>query len=173
MHQHMSLRDRLVEHAEQGHPVEFTPSNDEPLVAFAKIFDSLDLYSLDVNKHVPENELAPRYELTLDAVRAAGEPPDQVFRYWVPAQPEQDPALGFRLGYDSALWGGSPTDLLPPGPDRDAFLLLVTTNYVHLSASREQAPPLIRGAIDEGGELFTYVVLSDPARVGDAAGVSA
>jgi hypothetical protein len=173
MHQHMSLRDRLVEHAEQGHTVVFTPSNDEPLVAFAKIFDSTDLYSLDVNKHVPENELSPRYELTVDAVRSAGEAPQQLFRYWVPAQPEQDPALGFRLGHDSALWGSTPTDLLPPGPDREAFLLLVTTNYVHLSASHEQNPPLVRGAIDEGGELFTYVVLADPARVGDPAVVGA
>jgi hypothetical protein len=51
---------------------------------------------------------------------------------------------------------------MPDDENTAALVLLVTTNYVHLSASREQTPPLVRGAIDEGGEEFRYVVLSQP-----------
>jgi hypothetical protein len=35
-------------------------------------------------------------------------------------------------------------------------------DYVHLSASREQSPTLVRGAINERTEEFAYVTLGEP-----------
>jgi hypothetical protein len=161
MPRHTSLREHLVHRAEQDHPVVFVPSNDEPLVEFARLFAATGLYSFDVNKHIPENELWNAFELTVEAVRSPGEAPELMSRYWAPVHAGQDVVTGFHEGPDSALWGSTPADFMPDDENTAALILLVTTNYVHLSASREQTPPLVRGAIDEGGETFRYVVLSE------------
>ena len=36
MHRHTSLREHLIARAELDHPVRFQPSNDPPLVEFAR-----------------------------------------------------------------------------------------------------------------------------------------
>jgi|BarGraNGADG00212_1021973.scaffolds.fasta_scaffold89725_1 hypothetical protein len=161
---HTSLRAHLVERAEQGNPAVFHPSNDPPLAEFATIFADTDLYSFDVNKHLTEDELAPLYELTAETVRTAGDEPELLTRHWSPVYQGQDPMQGFREGPDSAVWGNTLGELMPQDERTAAFMLLLTSNYVHLSASREQSPPLVRGAISEPGEEFRYVVLADHGR---------
>ena len=99
------------------------------------------------------------YELTSETLTTRESTPEIVLRHWSPVLPGQDPATGIRQTIDSTFWGNTPPDVMPPGLIRAAFLLLATSNYTHLSASRDQSPPLVRGAISAAGEAFKYVVL--------------
>jgi hypothetical protein len=132
-------------------------------VEFARIFAATSWYSFDVNKHLPENALGTVYELTAETLAGREATPEVVFRQWAPVPGGQDPATGFRDGIVSAFWGSAPPGTMQPGIHQDAFLLLATSNYVHLSASRDQSPPLVRGAISETGEEFRYVELAAPS----------
>jgi hypothetical protein len=162
MPHHTSLRQHLLAQAERGHEPAFVASHDEPLVEFAKIFADAGVYSLDVNKHRPDDEFWTAYELTAETVRAAGDEPEIFQGQWSPGDPGQDLAEGFLAGSSSALFGAVPGGAMPPSELMSALLLLVTTNFVHLSASREQDPPVVRGAVDLAGDRFGYVVLDSP-----------
>ncbi|MCW2524463.1 MAG: hypothetical protein JWO63_2798 [Frankiales bacterium] len=159
MTHHSSLRQHLLERAERGHPPEFTPSQDPTLVEFARIFADTGVYSLDVNKHRPEDEFWAAYVLVAEIVRAEGSPPEVFEGTWSPVEPGQDLLEGFLAGASSALFGSNPGQAMPPEELSAALLLLVTSDFTHLSASREQEPPLVRGAVDLAGEDFGYLVL--------------
>jgi hypothetical protein len=159
MPQHRSLREHLLERAERGHVPQFAPSQDPTLVDFARIFNDTGLYSLDVNKHRPEDEFWAAYVLVADIVRAPALPAEEFQGSWSPVQPGQDLLEGFLAGANSALFGSNPSQAMPPEELSGALLLLVTSNFTHLSASREQDPPLVRGAVDLAGEEFGYLVL--------------
>jgi hypothetical protein len=158
---HRSLREHLVHRAEAGHPPVFVPSNDPPLVEFARLFEASGWYSFDVNKFISADGWVPVRQLSVEIVRSVGDPVEASEVGWTPVLPGRDPRAGFRYGADSAVWGTSPTVSLPPDSRVEALLLLVTTNYAHLSASRETSPPLIRGAVEEQGDEFTYVQLAE------------
>lgn len=157
-HHHRSLREHLEELAERGHEPEFTPTTLPPLVAFADLFDSAEVYSFDVNRWLPADGLVTSWELTAEVRATADSEPVASTASWEPVA--GDPRAGFGLGTSSVLWGGAPDAPLPDDLRTRAFLLLVTTDFEHLSASREQDPPLVRGAINGPGEGFEYVQLA-------------
>ena len=157
---HRSLREHLIERAEHRHSPEFVPSTDPTLVEFARIFAELDVYSLDVDKHQPDDEFWAAYLLTADTVRAAGADAEEFTGSWSPVADGQDITEGFLAGPSSALFGSNPSVAVPPAELTAAFLLLLRSGFVHLSASREQDPPLVRGAVNLPGEEFGYLVLS-------------
>jgi hypothetical protein len=160
MPEHTSLRQHLIERAERGHVPEFIASQDPTLIEFARIFSHAGVYSLDINKHRPEDEFWASYELVADTVRAPGQDAEEFQGSWSPVEPGQDLVEGFLAGRTSPLFGSSPSQAMPPDQLTAALLLLVTSSFVHLSASREQEPPLVRGAIDLPGEEFGYLVLA-------------
>lgn len=155
----MSFRDHLVETAERGHTPVFRSSKAEPLRVLDQIFAATDLYSLDVNKHQPVDELSPYCLMTAERLQTAHSSPEIFTCEWTPVAPGVDPRTGFRIGPDSILFGSTAAATMPNDERTAALLLLVTSDFVHLSASREQNPALIRGAIDGHGEGFDYVVL--------------
>jgi len=156
---HVSLRQHLIARAERGHVPVFEPSDDRTLVEFERVSADLGVYSLDVNKTVPEDELSASYELSAETVRTEGGRPEIVYCHWSPVEPGQELVEGFLVQPNSPLFGSAPTEGLPPQELIAALLLLVTTDYVHLSASREQTPPLVRGAVRLASGEFDYVVL--------------
>jgi hypothetical protein len=158
---HMSLRAHLVERAEKGHVPQFQPSNDPPLVAFAQLFATTSWFSFDVNKRVPEDAYGTRYEMTSVTLDAPDAEPDVISRQLAPVLPGGDLATAQHDAPESSFFGTTPSE--PVGSDiyEEAFLLLALSNYVHLSASHEQTPPLVRGAIAERGEEFRYVILAE------------
>ena len=163
MAHHMSLRAHLVARAERGHTPQFQPSNDPPLVAFAELFATTSWYSFDVTKRVPEDAFGTRYELTSETLTAPDAEPDVVLRQLAPVLPGGDLGTAVRDAPESSFFGISPSATVASDIYQQAFLLLATSNYIHLSASREQTPPLVRGAIAERGEEFRYVVLDEQA----------
>ena len=78
---------------------------------------------------------------------------------WSPVWPGDDPLTGFRTGHDSVLFGSTPTVAMPQDERTAALLLLVTSTFVHLSASRGDPVPLIRGAVDVGIGAYRFVTL--------------
>lgn len=159
-HPHPSLRQHLAELAEHGHEPEFVPVVLPPLVEFDELFASVDWFSLDVTKSLDADGLTRVYQLTAETVPAEGDEPQQFTAAWTPTLPGHDPYDGFTLGTSSVLWGGVGEVPPPDGPVTRACLLLVTTDVVHLSASRAQTPPLVRGAVDGPGDGYEYVQLA-------------
>ena len=155
----MSLRDHLIQAAERGHQPVFEPSGAAPLWDFDAIFRDSGLYGFDVNKLLQDDVLAPSYLMTAERVFEAGEEPEVFTVTWDPVTTGQDPLTGFHVGVDSAWVGSTPMKFMPADERTAGLLLLVETNFVHLSASREQDPPLIRGALAGPGEQFDYVIL--------------
>lgn len=159
-HPHTSWREHLLELAERGHEPEFVRVTLPPLVEFDRLFATVDWWSLDVTKSLDADGLARVYQLTGETVPQQGAEPQTFIAAWTPTLPGQDPYEGFTLGTSSVLWGGVGEVPPPDGPLTEACLLLVTTDFVHLSASREQDPPLVRGAVDGPGDGFDYVELA-------------
>ena len=155
----MSFRDHLLAEAEHGREPVFIASKVPPLVELDRIFAATGLYSLDVNKYRPADELSPYYVMTAERVRNPGGPAEVFTCGWAPVLPGRDPRTGFHTGRDSALWGSTPAETMPDDERTTALLLLATTDFVHLSASHEQSPPLVRGAVEGPGESYEYVVL--------------
>ena len=159
-HPHRTFRDHLVDLAERGHEPSFTPVQLPPLVEFDRLFATVDWFSLDVTKSLDADGLTRVYQLTGETVAAEGDEPQEFSAAWTPTLPGQDPYDGFTLGTSSVLWGGVGEVPPPDGPVTEACLLLVTTDFVHLSATRAQDPPLVRGALDGEGDGFDYVELA-------------
>lgn len=155
-----SWREHLVELAERGHEPTFTPVDLPPLEEFDRLFATVDWYSLDVTKSLDADGLTRTYEVTAETVHSRGDSPQQWVGSWNATAPGADPRDGFALGTASALWGGGGEVPPPDGPVLEACLLLVTSDFVHLSASREQDPPLVRGAVDGPGDGYDYVELA-------------
>ena len=153
----MSLRDRLEALTEQREPA-FEPTDDPTLVAFSKIFAESGLLALDATKVVRLDALSAIYDCETESRREADSAPEKLVAIWTPVWPGEDPVTGFRTGGDSVAFGSAPTITMPPDERTAALLLLVTSTYVHLSASRAEPAPLVRGAIDEGGS-YRFVTL--------------
>lgn len=159
-HQHRSFREHLVELAEHGHEPVFTPVTIPPLVEFDLLFATTGWWSFDVTKSLDADGLTRTYQLTTETVAVEGDAPQTWTASWNATAPGQDPAAGFGLGSSSVLWGGAAEVPPPDGPLTEAALLLVATDLVHLSATRAQEPPLVRGALDAPGDGYDYVRLA-------------
>lgn len=157
---HTSFREHLIELAEHGHAPTFQAVTLPPLVEFDRLFASVDWFSLDVTKSLDADGLTRVYQLTAETVVAEGDRPQTWSAAWTPTLPGQDPYDGFTLGTSSVLWGGVGEVPPPDGPLTEASLLLVTSGFVHLSATRAQTPPLVRGAVDGPGDGYDYVELA-------------
>lgn len=163
MHEHMSLRQRLEALRGHGEPV-FEASDDPTLVAFAKIFADTDLFSFDANKHLRTDALSPLYDCWTESRAEQGNEPGRFVVIWTPVWSGTDPVTGFRTGSDSVLVGSTPTVAMPQDERTAALLLLVTTTFVHLSASREDSTTLIQGAIEADDGTYRFLTL-DPSSV--------
>ncbi|MDQ6936139.1 MAG: hypothetical protein M3140_00245 [Actinomycetota bacterium] len=159
---HGSLREYLASLADQGAEPEFEVAADPVLAKFATIFADSGLYALDANRFHRTGSLSDLYDCTTVRRRGAGDEPEIFSCRWAPVWASADPLTGFRTGPDSAWLGSTPTRAMPPDERTSALLLLVTSPYLHLSASREQSPALIRGAFEAGGGGLRYTEL-DPA----------
>jgi hypothetical protein len=167
MHPHRSLRERLDDLAAHGREPAFELTDDPTLVAFAALFDESGLAALDANKHLRTDAWSPTYDCWTESRQAPDSAVERFEATWTPVWGRTDPLTGFRTGWDSALLGSTPTAAMPQDERTAALLMLVTTRFVHLSASREGSDLLVRGAVDEGGAPdFDYLQL-DPA-VGSA-----
>ena len=162
MHEHMSLRDRLEALTEHREPV-FEPSEDPTLVAFSKLFTTSGLFTFDASKTLRIDALSAIYDCETESQREAHAAPEKFVVIWTPVWSGDDPLTGFRTGHDSVLLGSTPTVAMPQDERTAALLLLVTSTFVHLSASRAEPMPLIRGAIDAEGGTYRFVTLDQAA----------
>jgi hypothetical protein len=158
MHEHMSLRDRLAALTEHREPT-FEPSDDPTLVAFSKLFAESGLVAFDASKRVRVDALTAIYDCETESRADADTGPETFAVLWSPVWPGDDPLTGFRTGHDSVLFGSTPTVAMPQDERTAALLLLVTSTFVHLSASRGDPVPLIRGAVDVGIGAYRFVTL--------------
>jgi hypothetical protein len=158
VHEHMSLRDRLEALTEHREPA-FEPSEDPTLVAFSKLFAKSGLFALDASKTLSLDALSTMYDCETESRHEADAVPEKFDVIWTPVWSGDDPVTGFRRGRDSAAFGSTPTVVMPQDERTAALLLLVTSTFVHLSASRAEPVPLIRGAVDADGGAYRFVTL--------------
>jgi hypothetical protein len=162
----MSLRERLEALREHGEPV-FEASGDPTLVAFAKLFIDSELFSFDANKHLRTDALSPIYDCWTESRRQDNAETEKFVAIWTPVWERDDPVTGFRTGRDSTLLGSTPTVAMPQDERTAALLLLVTSTFIHLSASREGPAPLIQGALETDNNSYRFLTLDptlDPTR---------
>jgi hypothetical protein len=164
VHHHPSLRERLTDLAARGDELTFEPTDDPTLVAFATLVEESGLFAFDANKHQRTDAWSPVYDCWTESQQRPDSPTVGFEAIWAPVSEGTDPLTGFRRGRDSVLLGSTPTVAMPQDERTEALLLLVTTTFVHLSASREGSGLTVRGAVDVAGRDFRYVML-DPARV--------
>jgi hypothetical protein len=159
MHMHRSLRERLEALAEHEQPV-FETSEDPALVAFARLFVDSELYAFDANKHLRTGALTPIYDCWTDSRRSADGDVEHFVAIWAPVWANADPVTGFRTGRDSAAYGSTPTVAMPQDERTAALLTLVTTPFVHLSASRAQSGILVQAAEETDSNDFRFLTLA-------------
>jgi hypothetical protein len=165
MPEHMSLRERLEALRQHGEPV-FEASDDPILVAFAKLFADSELFSFDANKHLRTDALSPIYDCWTETRTDADAEPEKFVVIWTPVWAGNDPVTGFRTGQDSALLGSTPTVAMPQDERTAALLQLVTSTFVHLSASREGregSGPLVQGAVETDDNTYRFLTLNPAA----------
>src|SRR3954471_7967768 len=163
MHAHEALREwlaRLVGHRES---VEFEPSTDPTLIAFAELFAGSGLAAFVATKQVRVDALTLVYDCWTESMREPSGAPDVFTVAWAPNRQGNDPLTGFRSGEDSILLGTAPTVAMPQDERTDALLLLVTSRFVQLSASRGDPAPVVRGVVDPGGNAFRFLTLARSA----------
>jgi hypothetical protein len=168
MHKHMSLRERLGALGEHGHEPVFEASDDPTLVAFGRLFADSELFAFDANKHLRTGALSPLYDCWTESRAEADAELDTFIAIWTPVWERDDPVTGFRTGRDSSYFGSTPTVAMPQDERTAALLLLVTTSFVHLSASRDGGDgsgPLVRGAIEADNDTYRFLTL-DPSVIG-------
>jgi hypothetical protein len=158
VHEHKSLRDRLEALTAPREPV-FEPSDDPTLVAFSKVFARSGLVALDASKALRVDPFSTIYDCETESRREADSAPEKFVVLWAPVWAGDDPLTGFHTGHDSVLLGSTPTVAMPQDERTAALLLLVTSTFVHLSASQGDPVPLIRGAIDADGGACRFVTL--------------
>jgi hypothetical protein len=161
-HQQTPLRDRLVALVTRHEEPSFSPSRDSTLIEFAKLFLDSGLYSFDANKHLRPDALSPIYDCETESRITPGSEADRFVAIWTPVWEHTDPVTGFRTGHDSTFLGSTPTVAMPQDERTAALLLLVTTTFVHLSASYEGAGPLVQGAVETDDNRYRFLRL-DPA----------
>lgn len=161
MHGRRSLRERLDELVAPAHLV-FEASSDPVLVQFTHLFADSGLYSLDATKHLRTDAWSPIYDCETELRPSVDAEPEIFSVLWTPVWHGVDPVTGFREGSDSAVLGTSPTVAMPQDERTASLLLLVTSAFVHLSASGDAAEPLVQGVVDTD-QGYRYVVLSPDA----------
>lgn len=88
--------------------------------------------------------------------------PEKLVVIWTPVWSGDDPLTGFRTGHDSVAFGSTPTVAMPQDERTATLLLLVNSTFVHLSASRGESVPIIRGVVDADFGAYRFLTL-DPA----------
>jgi hypothetical protein len=151
---------------------EFEPSEDLVLVEFLRLFLTSELAAFDADKRLRTDALSPLFDCETVSVRAAGASAESFAVIWTPVWQGTDPLAGFRTGHDSAYLGSTPTVAMPPDERTDALLLLVTSQYVHLSAMRDGARVVVRGAVDDGENTFRFVELVPDAVAAETAALA-
>lgn len=161
-HHHTPLRDRLIALAtHRGEPT-FEPSRAQTLISFAQLFLDSGLYAFDANKHLRTDALSPIYDCETESRAKPDSETDRFVAVWTPVWAGNDPVTGFRTGQDSAFLGSTPTVAMPQDERTAALLLLVTTRFVHLSASYGQDALLVQGAVETDDNRYRFLQL-DPA----------
>jgi hypothetical protein len=161
MAEHVTLRQRLAELIDHhdGEPT-FDPSDDPTLLAFARIFADADLLRFDANKRLRTDALTPIYDCETESQTSAETAPDKFAVTWAPVWKHTDPVTGFRTGRDSSFLGSTPTVAMPQDERTAALLLLVTSTFVHLSASRADGTMVVQGALESDGSGYRFLTLS-------------
>jgi hypothetical protein len=162
MPEHISLRQRLAGLFEHTSEPTFETSRNPTLAAFARIFADSGLFTFDATKRLRTDALTPIYDCETESRRQPNDAPEKFVVTWAPVWAESDPLTGFRTGHDSAAFGSTPTIAMPQDERTAALLLLVNTTFVHLSATREGAEPLIQGAVETDDNSYRFLTL-DPA----------
>jgi hypothetical protein len=163
-HQQTPLRDHLVALATRHDEPRFESSRDPTLISFAQLFVDSGLASFDANKHLRPDALSPIYDCETESCATRDSEPDRFVAIWTPVWEHSDPVTGFRTGRDSSFLGSTPTVAMPQDERTAALLLLVTTTFVHLSASYEDAGPLVQGAVETDDNRYRFLQL-DPAMI--------
>jgi hypothetical protein len=170
MHEHMSLRERLAALREHGAEPVFEASDDPTLVAFAGLFADSELYSFNANKHLRVDALSPIYDCETESVAEGGAEPEKFVVTWAPVWQRDSPVTGFRTGGDSVFVGSTPTIAMPQDERTAALLLLVTTTFIHLSASRAGGVALVQGAVEDDSGDYRFLTLDPMAAGADQSG---
>ena len=158
MHMHRSLRERLEALADDE-PV-FETSADPALISFGQLFVDSELYTFDANKHLRTGALTPIYDCWTDSRRSAQGNVDHFTASWAPVWATADPVTGFRTGRDSVAYGSTPTVSMPQDERTAGLLILVTTPFVHLSASRAESAIIVQAAQESEGTGFRFLTLA-------------
>jgi hypothetical protein len=159
---HTPLRDRLVALATHHDGPTFELSKSPTLLAFAQLFADSGLYSFDANKHLRTGALSPIYDCETESRLAARAEPERFVAIWTPVWAHNDPVTGFRTGRDSVLLGSTPTVAMPQDERTAALLMLVTSPFVHLSATYDGQVPQVQGAVETEDNRYRFLTL-DPA----------
>ncbi len=160
--EHTPLRDRLVALATHHDGPTFELSKSPTLLTFAQLFADSGLYSFDANKHLRTGALSPIYDCETESRRAPRAEPERFVAIWTPVWARNDPVTGFRTGRDSVLLGSTPTVAMPQDERTAALLLLVTSTFIHLSATYNGDTPEVQGAVETEGNRYRFLTL-DPA----------
>jgi hypothetical protein len=163
MHEHRSLREHLAALWGHGNGPIFEASNDRTLVAFGQLFAESQLFTFDANKHLRTDALTPIYDCETESRQAADTEPDTFVVSWAPVWQRDNPVTGFRTGSDSTVLGSTPTIAMPQDERTAALLLLVTSAFVHLSASRQGSAALVQGAAEAENGTYRYLTLAPEA----------
>jgi hypothetical protein len=158
----MSLRERLAALGMHDEPV-FERSADPTLAAFATLFEESALFSFAADRHLRTGALTPIYDCETQSRRSPDAELERFVVTWAPVWQRTDPVTGFRTGGDSSVFGTAPSVAMPPDERTAALLLLVTTTFVHLSASWVGSGRLVQGAVeaDDGTYHFLELVSTD------------
>jgi hypothetical protein len=160
MHSRADVRDWLTQLAHPAAP-KFEPSDDPVLGAFAELFLVSGLYAFDANKHLRTDALTTIYDCETESQRDANGAYERFVAVWSPVWVGTDEVTGFRTGHDSVWLGSTPTVAMPQDERTAALLLLVTSDFVHLSGVIHDNRPLVRGAISLNGLDHRFVGLVD------------
>jgi hypothetical protein len=155
--EHLSLRERLEALGMHDEPV-FEGSNDPTLAAFATLFYESELFTFAADRHLRTGALTPIYDCETQSRRSPDADVETFVVTWAPVWAHTDPVTGFRTGGDSSVFGTAPTVAMPPDERTAALLLLVTTTFVHLSASRADSGTPVQGAVAQGAVVQGAVV---------------
>ena len=160
------LRDRLAALSHREKPV-FEPSDNPVLTAFAAMFADSALYAFDANKHLRTDALTPIYDCETESQPYQHAASERFTAVWSPVWTGTHLLTGFRTGRDSAWLGTTPTVTMPQDERTAALLLLVGSDFVHLSASTVDDKVVVQGAISTGGLGYRFVSLNPAARTVD------
>lgn len=153
-----SLRAWLDRVAGRQAPVEFEPSSHPTLVAFAALFGDSGLTAFAAGRQPRGDAYTRAYDCWTESTREPGATPERFTVTWTPDRQGTDPLTGFRTGEDSILLGAAPAVAMPQDERTEALLLLVSGDFVQLSAERGDAGGTVHGVVD-AGEGYRFLSL--------------